>query len=93
MQGSLLQHYSESLPKAVIARDELFTNAIQETEKFEFEIEMASSSKLPQSVYDPRRHVGVHSEWVSDVSNTEYPGHYPDEDHSWDLEKFKEVSA
>ncbi len=48
---------------------------------------------LPKSVYDPRRHVGVHAERVSDVSNTEYPGHYPGEDHSWDLEKFKKVSC
>ncbi|KAI0732345.1 insert subdomain of RNA polymerase alpha subunit [Fomitopsis betulina] len=51
----------------------------------------ASSSKLPQSVYDPRRHVGVHAERVTDVSSTEYPGHYPDEDHSWDLVKFKQT--
>lgn len=49
----------------------------------------ASSSKLPESVYNPRRHVGVHAEWVSDVSSTDYPGHYPNEDHSWNLEKFK----
>lgn len=51
----------------------------------------ASSSKLPQSVYNPRRHVGVHAERVTDVSSTEYPGHYPDEDHSWDLAKFKQA--
>lgn len=48
---------------------------------------------LPKSVYDPRRHVGVHAERVSDVSSTEYPGHYPDEDHSWSLEKFKKVRS
>ena len=52
---------------------------------------MASTSALPQSVYNPRRHVGIHAERVSDVSSTEYPGHYPDEDHSWDLQKFNEV--
>ncbi|KAH9941435.1 insert subdomain of RNA polymerase alpha subunit [Amylocystis lapponica] len=45
--------------------------------------------ELPQSVYNPRRHVGIHAERVSAVTSTEYPGHYPDEDHSWDLEKFK----
>ncbi|KZT74671.1 hypothetical protein DAEQUDRAFT_719854 [Daedalea quercina L-15889] len=50
----------------------------------------ASSSRLPQSAYNPRRHVGVHAERVSDVSSTEYPGHYPGEDHSWDLAKFRE---
>ncbi|KAI0933608.1 hypothetical protein AcW1_005394 [Taiwanofungus camphoratus] len=49
-----------------------------------------SSSQLPQSAYNPRRHVGVHAERVSDVSSTEYPGHYPDEDHSWDLDKFRQ---
>lgn len=47
---------------------------------------------LPKSVYNPRRHVGVHAERVSDVSSTEYPGHYPGEDHSWNLEEFKKVS-
>jgi len=51
---------------------------------------VASSSHLPQSAYDPRRHVGVHAERVSDVSSTDYPGHYPGEDHTWDLRKFKE---
>ncbi|OBZ65907.1 DNA-directed RNA polymerases I and III subunit RPAC1 [Grifola frondosa] len=48
-------------------------------------------SRLPSSVFNPRRHVGVHAERVSDVTNTEYPGHYPDEDHSWDLSKFKKT--
>jgi len=46
---------------------------------------------LSQSLLNPRRHVGVHAEHVSKVSSTDYPGHYPDEDHSWDLVKFKEV--
>ncbi|KAJ8583209.1 hypothetical protein M405DRAFT_875982, partial [Rhizopogon salebrosus TDB-379] len=43
----------------------------------------ASTSK-----FDPRKHVGVHAERVSHVSSTDFPGHYPNEDHSWDLEKF-----
>lgn len=51
----------------------------------------SSSSSLPPSVFNPRRHVGVNLERVTDVTNTEYPGHYPDEDHSWDLAKFKQV--
>ncbi|TBU40857.1 insert subdomain of RNA polymerase alpha subunit [Dichomitus squalens] len=50
----------------------------------------SSSSHLPQSVFNPRRHVGVHAERVSDVSSTEFPGHYPGEDHSWNLAKFKQ---
>ncbi|KIM77860.1 hypothetical protein PILCRDRAFT_825076 [Piloderma croceum F 1598] len=44
--------------------------------------------KASQSLHDPRRHVGVHAEHISNVSSTDYPGHYPDEDHSWDLVKF-----
>ncbi|KAF8073513.1 DNA-directed RNA polymerase [Lyophyllum atratum] len=39
---------------------------------------------------DPRRLVGVHAERITDVSSTDYPGHYPDEDHSWNLAKFQE---
>ncbi|EMD32879.1 hypothetical protein CERSUDRAFT_160889 [Gelatoporia subvermispora B] len=50
----------------------------------------SSSSSLPPSVFNPRRHVGVNLERVTNVTNTEYPGHYPDEDHSWDLAKFKQ---
>ena len=52
---------------------------------------MSSSSYLPSSVLNPRRHVGIHAERVSDVSSTDYPGYYPDEDNSWNLENFKEV--
>ena len=53
---------------------------------------MASSSQLlPAAVLSPRRHVNLHAERVSDVSSTEYPGHYPGEDHAWDLARFKEV--
>ncbi|KIK63186.1 hypothetical protein GYMLUDRAFT_72406 [Collybiopsis luxurians FD-317 M1] len=37
----------------------------------------------------PRRLVGIQPERVTNVSSTEFPGHYPDEDHSWDLDKFK----
>ncbi|EIM80896.1 uncharacterized protein STEHIDRAFT_105319 [Stereum hirsutum FP-91666 SS1] len=49
-----------------------------------------SSSVLP-SQYDARQHVGITAERVTNVSSTDYPGHYPDEDHSWDLQKFKET--
>ena len=51
----------------------------------------SSSSHLPASVFNPRRHVGVHAERVSDVASTDFPGHYPGEDHSWSLEEFKKV--
>ncbi|KAG6810578.1 hypothetical protein H0H92_011278 [Tricholoma furcatifolium] len=40
---------------------------------------------------DQRRLVGVHAERISNVSSTDYPGHYPGEDHSWNLKKFQEV--
>ncbi|KAI0628446.1 insert subdomain of RNA polymerase alpha subunit [Trametes polyzona] len=50
----------------------------------------SSSSHLPPSVFNPRRHVGVHAERISDVASTEFPGHYPGEDHSWNLARFKE---
>ncbi|KAI9507811.1 DNA-directed RNA polymerase [Russula earlei] len=41
------------------------------------------------SEYNPRLHVGLLEELVTNVSSTDFPGHYPDEDHSWDLSKFK----
>lgn len=44
-----------------------------------------------QNVINPRRLVGIQAERVTNVSSTDYPGHYPDEDHSWNLEKFKKV--
>ncbi|TFY79125.1 hypothetical protein EWM64_g4886 [Hericium alpestre] len=49
---------------------------------------MASAST--STGFDPRIHVGVRAERVTNVSSTDFPGHYPDEDHSWDLQKFKQ---
>ncbi|KAF9524735.1 DNA-directed RNA polymerase [Crepidotus variabilis] len=43
---------------------------------------------MPAETFDQRRLVGVHAERVTDVSSTDYPGHYPDEDHSWNLRNF-----
>ena len=40
---------------------------------------------------DSRRLVGVKPERVTNISSTDYPGHYPGEDHSWDLNKFRHV--
>ncbi|CAK5275833.1 unnamed protein product [Mycena citricolor] len=40
--------------------------------------------------FDSRRLVGIRAERVTDVSNREFPGHYPGEDLSWDLEKFRQ---
>ncbi|KAJ7168367.1 DNA-directed RNA polymerase [Mycena crocata] len=39
--------------------------------------------------YDARRLVGIKAERVTDVSSRDFPGHYPGEDHSWNLEKFR----
>jgi hypothetical protein len=50
---------------------------------------MAPTSQSKQ--YNPRIHVGLLEERVTNVSSTDFPGHYPDEDHSWDLAKFKKV--
>ncbi|KAL0570574.1 DNA-directed RNA polymerase core subunit rpc40, partial [Marasmius crinis-equi] len=47
---------------------------------------MASSS----SPIDPRRLVGITAERATHVSNTDFPGHYPGEDLSWDLQKFNQ---
>ncbi|TXT15850.1 hypothetical protein VHUM_00353 [Vanrija humicola] len=45
---------------------------------------------MPLDNNNPRRHVQVLPERVGAVSNSEFPGHYPGEDHSWNLDKFKE---
>ncbi|KAF9265240.1 insert subdomain of RNA polymerase alpha subunit, partial [Marasmius fiardii PR-910] len=42
----------------------------------------------PLPEINPRRLVGITPERATNVSNTEFPGHYPGEDHSWDLKKF-----
>ncbi|KAF2716698.1 RBP11-like subunits of RNA polymerase [Polychaeton citri CBS 116435] len=36
-----------------------------------------------------RRIVGVHEEIVNNVSSTDFPGHWPGQDDSWNLEHFK----
>ncbi|KAG7088813.1 hypothetical protein E1B28_012773 [Marasmius oreades] len=46
---------------------------------------MSSSTDI-----NPRRLVGITAERATNVSNAEFPGHYPGEDHSWDLQKFYE---
>ena len=35
--------------------------------------------------------VGVNPETVTNVSSTDFPGHYPGEDHAWSLKKFRDV--
>ncbi|KAI0248389.1 DNA-directed RNA polymerase [Lactifluus subvellereus] len=50
---------------------------------------MAPASTSTSKQYNPREHVGLLEERVTNVSSTDFPGHYPDEDHSWDLKIFK----
>lgn len=33
--------------------------------------------------------VGINAETVTDVTSTEFPGHYPGEDHAWDIDTFR----
>ena len=44
---------------------------------------------------DPRRLVRVNPERATDVSSTDFPGHYPGEEneHSWNLDTFKRVRS
>ncbi|GHJ88372.1 hypothetical protein NliqN6_4774 [Naganishia liquefaciens] len=37
----------------------------------------------------PRNHVQVLPERIGAVANSDIPGHYPGEDHTWNLERFK----
>ncbi|KAK7463709.1 DNA-directed RNA polymerase core subunit rpc40 [Stygiomarasmius scandens] len=39
---------------------------------------------------NPRRLVGVTAERATHVSSTDFPGHYPNEDHSWNLSQFRQ---
>ena len=35
--------------------------------------------------------VGINAETVTNVTSTDFPGHYPGEDHSWNLQNFRKV--
>ena len=52
----------------------------------------AAGEEIPT---DPRRVVNVNPERVTNVSSTDFPGHYPGEEeaHSWSLEKFRRVRS
>ncbi|KAH7368311.1 DNA-directed RNA polymerases I and III subunit RPAC1 [Plectosphaerella cucumerina] len=39
---------------------------------------------------DRRQTVGINKETVTDVTSTDFPGHFPGEDNSWSLEEFRE---
>jgi DNA-directed RNA polymerases I and III subunit RPAC1 len=46
---------------------------------------------MPPQSFHKQRLVGIQAERVTHVSDTEFPGHYPHEDFSWNLSKFKKV--
>ncbi|KAK7738468.1 DNA-directed RNA polymerase core subunit rpc40 [Cytospora paraplurivora] len=39
---------------------------------------------------DRRKFVGINAETVSNVTSTDFPGHYPGEDNSWDIDVFRD---
>jgi DNA-directed RNA polymerase alpha subunit len=49
---------------------------------------MASFVKPSAAELERRKIVGINKETVTDVTSTDFPGHYPGEDNSWDLEAF-----
>ena len=48
-------------------------------------------TSMPPQTFHKHRLVGIQPERVTNVSNTDYPGHYPQGDFSWNLSKFKQV--
>ncbi|KAI9720018.1 MAG: hypothetical protein M1812_003144 [Candelaria pacifica] len=42
-----------------------------------------------QAELERRRIVGVNAETVTHISSTDFPGHYPREDHAWSIDKFR----
>ncbi|KAL3419004.1 RNA polymerase Rpb3/RpoA insert domain-containing protein [Phlyctema vagabunda] len=51
---------------------------------------MAPFLQPSQAEVERRRLVGVNAETVTDVTSVDFPGHYPGEDHSWDVESFQD---
>ncbi|KAL9604808.1 MAG: hypothetical protein Q9219_000256 [cf. Caloplaca sp. 3 TL-2023] len=49
------------------------------------------SIRASQEQRDARKasFLGVNAETVTNVTSTDFPGHYPGEDHEWDLDEFK----
>ncbi|KAF2803207.1 putative DNA-directed RNA polymerase I and III subunit Rpc40 [Mytilinidion resinicola] len=46
---------------------------------------------VSQTELDRRKIVGINAETVTNVTSTDYPGQWPGEDHSWDLDFFKKT--
>lgn len=50
----------------------------------------ASWTKAPSAEDLERRNtVGIHKETVTDVTSTDFPSHFPGEDHAFDIERFR----
>lgn len=47
-----------------------------------------SPVRLSQAELDRRKTVGINPETVTNITATDFPGHYPGEDHAWSIEKF-----
>ncbi|KAF2200197.1 RBP11-like subunits of RNA polymerase [Delitschia confertaspora ATCC 74209] len=45
--------------------------------------------KPTQKQLEERRKLGINQETVTHVTSTDFPGHWPGEDHSWDLDYFR----
>ncbi|KAK4162553.1 DNA-directed RNA polymerase [Cladorrhinum sp. PSN259] len=39
---------------------------------------------------EARKIVGINLETITNVQSTDFPGHYPGEDHAWDIETFRD---
>ncbi|KAL1877352.1 hypothetical protein VTK73DRAFT_8725 [Phialemonium thermophilum] len=51
---------------------------------------MAPPSTPSQAELDRRKIVGINKETVTDVSSTDFPGHYAGEDNSWNIDTFRD---
>lgn len=45
-------------------------------------------SRISQAELDRRKTVDINPETVDNITSTDFPGHYPGEDHAWSIEKF-----
>ncbi|PGH01959.1 hypothetical protein AJ80_08941 [Polytolypa hystricis UAMH7299] len=50
---------------------------------------MAPRIALPEEV-EERKIIGINEETVTNLAATDFPGHWPGEDHAWSLDKFKQ---
>ncbi|KAB5536396.1 RNA polymerase Rpb3/RpoA insert domain-containing protein [Coniochaeta sp. 2T2.1] len=50
---------------------------------------MAPITKPSEAESERRKIVGINKETVTDVTSTDFPGHYPGENHEWNLEAFE----